>query len=523
MPRRTSRCTIAVGVVLALVCVLVAPVSAAVTPTTTITLAPVSPNGTPPWYVVSPEVFLASSQTGTITYSWSGGPGTTVPVVADVQVSIGFAPDGEHLLSAFAVSPAGTEAPVAQRLVKTDPHAPGRPTGFTALGSAGSVAFSWSGAADTGASGVAGYSVYRSDDEVLFDVGDLIGEVASTSFEDAEDLDGLMLWYAVATRDRAGNVSPLTDSVRAGRANRIAGDDRFATALAASRDGFADSSVATVVVASGLDYPDALCASGLAGVLDSPVLLVGKGAISNALRDELTRLGATDAFVIGGRSAVSAQTLTSLDSALSGSATRIAGADRYATARLVARKIIELRGTTPDRAYLVSGANFPDALSVAPAAYAEAAPVLFARPTSLPASTASALALVGAPETLIAGCVDSIWLGADALVPGAKRVAGPDRFATSRAIADWAELEGVLGGSALYMATGWDFPDGLAGAPLAGREASPLIVVSASDVAGLRSWLRADPARFSSAHILGSASSVDPAVASAVARALTIN
>jgi putative cell wall-binding protein len=70
---------------------------------------------------------------------------------------------------------------------------------------------------------------------------------------------------------------------------------------------------------------------------------------------------------------------------------RIAGAQRYATAAALARRIDTVAGVGAidgDRgAILVSGRAFPDALTSGPLAYRERLPVLLTTPGALPADT----------------------------------------------------------------------------------------------------------------------------------------
>ena len=53
---------------------------------------------------------------------------------------------------------------------------------------------------------------------------------------------------------------------------RIGGKDRYETAIQISKAGWVDKSK-SVVLATGQDYPDALCASPLAKKLGAPILL----------------------------------------------------------------------------------------------------------------------------------------------------------------------------------------------------------------------------------------------------------
>jgi putative cell wall-binding protein len=189
----------------------------------------------------------------------------------------------------------------------------------------------------------------------------------------------------------------------------------------------------------------------------------------------VTRLGAEDAYVIGGQPSVSATTFASLETALSGDTTRVAGPDRYRTAAAVAALVHDIAGTPP-RVFLASGQTFADALAAGPLAFASASPILYATSTGVPQVTRDAVASIGATHTVILGRSASVFAGAEALLPGATRIGGGDRFRTSAQFATWAVTEGLLDPSRPVLATGLDFPDGLASAPFAALRQAPLLL-----------------------------------------------
>lgn len=70
--------------------------------------------------------------------------------------------------------------------------------------------------------------------------------------------------------------------------DRWSGGNRYGTAAAVSSTYEAGADV--VFLATGLDYPDALTGSALAGSLDAPVLLTRADALPNSTKAELERL-----------------------------------------------------------------------------------------------------------------------------------------------------------------------------------------------------------------------------------------
>lgn len=313
----------------------------------------------------------------------------------------------------------------------------------------------------------------------------------SGSAERVTSLAPTTLWYfQVRAQDRAGNLSALTTPAggRNVASERVAGATRVSTAIEISEATF--GSAATIVVASSQSFPDALAGGALAGAVGGPILLAGSGPLPAETLAEISRLGVVDAYVVGGTAAVSAQTELSLSGAIPGTVSRIAGTTRYDTAADIAREVsARAGGAAPPRAFVVSGRSFADALSAAPAAYAEGSPVLYATADGVPQATLDAIADVSAPETLILGGALAVSGSAESVLPTPTRVAGADRYATSRAFAEWAEGEALLDRTAPVIATGRAFADGLAAGPMAGQRGSILLLTNDASAATSAAWM----------------------------------
>jgi putative cell wall-binding protein len=183
---------------------------------------------------------------------------------------------------------------------------------------------------------------------------------------------------------------------------RVAGGDRYETAVSISQYGFPiAASAGTVFVATGLNFPDALAAGAAAAQLDGPVLLVPGNNLPQTVVDEIIRLHPDEIVVVGGAAAVSESVYDALDN-LQGDDTiiRISGADRYATA--VAISTHAFAAGAP-RAYLATGLNFPDALAGAAAAGVKGAPVLLVPGTSVPAAVLAEIDRLAPDLVLVLG------------------------------------------------------------------------------------------------------------------------
>ena len=179
---------------------------------------------------------------------------------------------------------------------------------------------------------------------------------------------------------------------------RIQGADRFATAVAVSRETF-DPGVATAFVATGASFPDALAAGPAAIRTGGPVLLTQPGSLPGSTREELIRLRPQKIYLLGGSAAVSEAVRHSIQQATGKPVVRLAGADRYATAIAVSKAFFG----GPRSVYLATGANFPDALSAVPAAGRVGSPLLLVQRDRIPGGVGSELTRLHPPRCYIAG------------------------------------------------------------------------------------------------------------------------
>jgi putative cell wall-binding protein len=181
---------------------------------------------------------------------------------------------------------------------------------------------------------------------------------------------------------------------------RYGGTDRYDTGLKIVSGIFGTST--TAILASGRAFPDALAATGVAGKLKAPVVLVdgAQSTIPSATLDQLVRMGVTRVIIAGGTGAVSSGIQSQLTKR-GYTVTRYGGADRYATAALINNAYFP-HGST-DTMLLANGANFPDGLAGAALAGRIGAPLYTTPPTCAPASIHNSVVALGAPQTVVLG------------------------------------------------------------------------------------------------------------------------
>ncbi|WP_198668715.1 cell wall-binding repeat-containing protein [Homoserinimonas sp. OAct 916] len=257
------------------------------------------------------------------------------------------------------------------------------------------------------------------------------------------------------------------------KVDRISGDDRYVTAVEISKAGFAGTAP-VVYLATGTNYPDALSAAPAATKKGGPLLLTMPKSLPGPVAAEIKRLKPQKVVVVGGTGAVSNQVMDAVKKLLpAASVKRIGGTDRFDTSRKLIGDAFPSSGT----AYVATGMDYPDALSASAAAGAIGAPVVLVngKAKSLDTGTAALLKKLAVTKVLIAGGTGvlskGIETGLKAYSP--TRFAGNDRFETSQKINKQAFPKAAR----VFFATGYQFPDALAGAALAGASKAPLYVV----------------------------------------------
>ncbi len=310
-------------------------------------------------------------------------------------------------------------------------------------------------------------------------------------------LDGLELGshdYVVkalwATEESVAATGSFTITDVPSLPGRIAGDDRYETAVAIAEVWDQSFDADVVFIATGENYPDALSAAAAAARLGAPVLLTPKSSLPSSVRAELLELDPDRVVVLGSSAAISSSVYNTLKSMFgSSNVSRIGGADRYDTMR----KIVEyawddgLGGLDQAATVVVAtGRNFPDALSAGPAVATDGGAVILVDgdASKIPSSTLALIEDLAPEKVIVAGSSSVLSSGIYNQLKSTfgssnvARVAGSDRYETSWRLVDYFFEDA----DAAFFATGANFPDALAGAALAGGLSEPLLVTAKSCV-----------------------------------------
>ena len=323
---------------------------------------------------------------------------------------------------------------------------------------------------------------------------------------------------------------------------RLAGEDRYATALAIAHATFPGSAegethASSVALARGDVFADALAAV-TAVPFDGAVLLTPRDRLPAGVARFIGERNNGRTYLMGSEDAVSRSVEQEVKARYPGRpelVTRLAGRDRYETAFFAHRDGqdvfgggVELNGLRT--AVLVNGLQSADAVSAGPLAYRENFPLLLTAPDQLPRPTRDALLLdddqhdpieqvivVGGPRAVS----DTVVQQLQQLGMQVRRVAGSTRQETAIAVWDFAEQELGWVLNHVNLARGDNPVDALAGGPHAGRERAPILLTVSRDELGEanREFLRTrarganpDANNRSSIDVFGDGSAVSDAV-----------
>jgi len=311
--------------------------------------------------------------------------------------------------------------------------------------------------------------------------------------------DGIMT-QTVLTSHAGGNWDLETPQV-----GRLAGVDRYGTAIASSQAEFPSGGAGGIVLARGDDYPDALVGTPLAAAKNAPLLLTSGPTLPTAVATEIRRVlpAGHAVYLLGGINAIPQSVADELER-MGYSVVRYGGSNRYATAIQVADALGD-----PATVLLATGTNFPDALAAGVAAAKTACTVLLTDGDHLPPETAGYLKRNGTTVYAIGG-------PATAADPDATAVAGSDRYVTAVDVAQtfFTNPTGV------GVATGIGFADALSSGALLAHAGAPLLLAQTTSVpqpvldylTGLKAAVIA--------HVFGGDTALSPTVQSAIGAVL---
>lgn len=281
---------------------------------------------------------------------------------------------------------------------------------------------------------------------------------------------------------------------------RISGADRYGTAAAISREGWIESQYILLSTGEGDDkFADALAGSPLSYDLNAPVLLTTTDELDYSTQNEIIRLKAKKAVLLGGSGVVSDNVEKTLQN-MGMTTERLWGDDRNLTALKIAEK---MRASKPfTKVFLTSGEEFQYAMMIAPFASRNGIPVLFTEKDALNAQVAESLKKWGVSEVHIIGNTNVISQSVEdslkKITGSVSRVSGTDIGDTNVNVVNTYKMDL----SHIALARNDIFADGLAGTSFAAIKNMPVLLTGpASAPPSISSFI--ESSAFESAYIFG--------------------
>ena len=260
-------------------------------------------------------------------------------------------------------------------------------------------------------------------------------------------------------------------------AERIYGSTRYETSYKLFDRGWSSSD--TVILASGVDYPDALTATPLAGKYNAPILLSRNTTLDAQpeLKSTLINKGVKNVIIIGGQTAIP-QIIQDQISSLGINVRRIGGSDRYETSALIAEEV----GVNNGEIALAYGLSFADGLSIASVAANKQMPILLTRTDSIPNATKNFINSNSINKTYVVGSTTVISDSVVYQTKNPERLGGANRYETNSIIFNKFKSEIDL--SSIYIASGLAFPDALSSSALAAKNGNFVLLSNIRQVEG---------------------------------------
>ncbi|MGI1658544.1 MAG: cell wall-binding repeat-containing protein [Desulfitobacterium sp.] len=361
-------------------------------------------------------------------------------------------------------------------LVLTLPHntyalsAPAKPTGLAATAvSTNQINLTWNSASEASQ-----YYIYRSNSasgEYTY-----LGAATETSYSDTSLISATTYYYKIqginsvgsssystyASAKTLGGLSTSPDI----QSDRIFGADRYETSAEIAAAGWSTSSYA--ILASGENFPDALCASPLAAKFKAPILLTSKNKLEEPTKNQFLSLNVKNVIIVGGEGVISTKVEKDIKN-MGITVSRAAGLNRYETSLEVAK----LMGTF-DEAVVATGEDFADILSIAPIAAQKGMPILLTPENSI-SNELRILLDKNVNRTYVLGDANTVNATVVNKLPSPYRLYGVNIYDTNIKIIQ--HFVNDLDLSTVYVATGEVYPDALSGSVFAARTYSPVILI----------------------------------------------
>lgn len=289
---------------------------------------------------------------------------------------------------------------------------------------------------------------------------DKVGDKYVLNFDvkvkDANDTDRKMvLRFAIEGKTQKDLADVLEDlkltppsAVVAGHFTKLAGADRYATAVEVSAEQFKPDTADSVVIVGGKAQLDGLAAAPLAAAKNAPVLLASPVSGLNAdtikeIKRAAKSLKNQTVYIVGGKASVPESVEKQLQDEFGAVVVRLSGEDRQETSLEVARRLSYDNNADKSMAFIVGANGAADAMSISAVAATgkKVNPIIVASKNEIKKSTrdylkkdlkVTGLKLIGGEGSIST----QVLKDAQSVVAGTTRIAGADRYQTNARIID---------------------------------------------------------------------------------------
>lgn len=260
----------------------------------------------------------------------------------------------------------------------------------------------------------------------------------------------------------------------------LAGETRFETATAISKEGWKDGANKVILV-NGYAMIDGIAATPLASLYDCPILLTNRNDVPKSTMDEIKRLNPSEVVLIGTDDVTGDNLINILKGNISNlSVNRIGGIDRYETALLIAKEIAKYKPI--ENIYVANGFKEADALSVASHAGEEVQPIILTDTYKMEDEVYNWIKSKGIKNAYFIGDEEVVGDNIIEKVNGitsndvkGNRLGGIDRQETNAKVIEKFYNESSY--NALFVSKSDPLVDALTAGPLAAKLKSPIVMV----------------------------------------------
>ncbi|WP_406620973.1 SpoIID/LytB domain-containing protein [Bacillus atrophaeus] len=281
--------------------------------------------------------------------------------------------------------------------------------------------------------------------------------------------------------------------------DRFAGASRYETATLASSSQWSNPN--TVIIINRDVFIDALPVIPLAKKLDAPVLFTQPDTLTKTTEKQLAKFAPDNILVIGGAKSISKDVENKLKNY--GTVKRISGKNRYVLSQNIAKQMGNY-----DKAIVVTGNVFQDALAIAPYAAANGYPILLTEKDKLPDYDLPKQVLIIGSSFSVSDNVENQIKKTSTV----QRIPGSTRYELTANIIKQLKLKA----DKVVMTNGTKYADVLVGASLAAKKNSQILYIKQDAVPAAAKTITKEKATYAY-DLIGSTSSISANVENTLA------